>query len=130
MNAIRKRYRDLAAHGLAAAGPPFYADAIVAEISGFARRETDDAAELVAAAARRRPDLLDPIEQHLERQRVHHRTLHRLVAEVANRDTGPTAQTPLFADRVRQWVDSDEALAVCATNLLFRLYWDDVGGEA
>lgn len=130
MDATRKRFVELAAHGVVAAGSPFCVDAIATELSGADRRETDDATELVAAAARRRPDLLDPIEQHLERQRAHRRTLHRLVAEVANGDTGPAEQTPSFADRVRQWVDHDEALAACATNLLFRLYWDDVGGEA
>ena len=129
MDATGKKLVDLAAHGVAAAGSPFCVDAIVTEMSGAARRATDDATELVAAA-RQRPDLLEPIEQHLERQRAHRRTLHRLVAEVANGDAGPAEQTPSFADRVRQWVDHDEVLTACATNLLFRLYWDDVGGEA
>ena len=66
----------------------------------------------------------------LERRSRHWESLGRLNAEVAVAEQGRGADVAVLRRRLAEWVRNENTLDAVGAGLIFRLYWDDLGGEA
>ncbi len=66
----------------------------------------------------------------LEQRSRHWASLGRLDADIAAAEQGRRADLPALRRRLAEWVRNENTLDAVGAGLIFRLYWDDLGGES
>jgi hypothetical protein len=86
--------------------------------------------EVVEAEAPNRPHLVTWLERQFRRRVDHLTVLDHLFTEI--RAAGLDSQTDLtsLAAQLKDWIHHERQLHTSDNDYVFRLYWDDLGGEA
>lgn len=76
-----------------------------------------------------RPDLADQVDQFVEDRRLNSTGLDRLLAEVERSGFDDDSDLTALKLQLAAWLEQRQHLGVRGPELMFRLYWDDIGGE-
>jgi hypothetical protein len=77
----------------------------------------------------RRPDLAAQLDQFVQDRWNHRAGLDHLLADVEQAVASTTPDTVSLRTRLSAWLDRQKVLRAQGPQLMFRLYWDDLGGE-
>jgi hypothetical protein len=77
----------------------------------------------------RRPDVAAQIDQFVEDRWRHRVGLDGLLADVEHAVSSTAPDTAALRTRLTAWLDRQQSIQALGPELLFRLYWDDLGGE-
>lgn len=81
------------------------------------------------AESLRRPDIAARIDQFVEDRWRHRFALDGLLADVDQAISSRSPDTTTLSARLRRWLDRQRRIQSLGPELMFRLYWDDLGGE-
>jgi len=76
-----------------------------------------------------RPDLLAHLERWTQQREAHAAGLDLLRSDVAAVGDRLEANRLALHDRIRRWVDEERRLQARGPELIFRMFWDDLGGQ-
>jgi hypothetical protein len=79
--------------------------------------------------ALRRPELADQLDQFIEENWLHLAGLDRLLADAEHVAAGTAPNLIALRKRLTAWLERQQRLSATGPELIFGIFWDDLGGE-